>query len=245
MQPVMAPRWRAQLNRVIVLSSVLVGLPVLILAQWLRPGSGRRIALILVRLVGAACGVRIETKGHFSVDAGQEQIWVANHTSLLDIPALLTALPDAQFLAGADLFSIPVLGAAMRALGTVPVDRQNGFEGRRELSRLAKQGVPKTLVVFPQGGIGSGDRFQRFKTGAFALAIESGAGLHPLAIRGADLLLPPGSRLRVQPGVVVVEAVGSLSHLEVAQRHRRELRDWAQSTVTAALPPHASGAEGR
>ena len=58
---------------------------------------------------------------------GKNYIFMANHQSNLDIPALFSMLSDYnfRFLAKKELFSIPLFGPAMARIGHINIDRQN------------------------------------------------------------------------------------------------------------------------
>ena len=51
-------------------------------------------------------------------------VFVCNHQSTLDVPAVIAALPgQLRFLAKASLFRLPVVGWYMKRVGYIPVDR--------------------------------------------------------------------------------------------------------------------------
>ena len=226
---------RVQANRVLVGLGLLLGLPVIVVAEKLRRGSGRRIALRMVRAGSRAVGLGVDVIGTGQVPTGRAAVLVANHSSPLDIPVLMSAFPEVTFVAAADLYRVPLLGAAMRALGTVAVDRRRPREGRRALTELAISGAPPLLAIFPEGGIPpKGDR-KRFKTGAFALAIESGAVVVPVAIHHTADLLPPRGRLGIRPGWARVEGLDIIETTGVGADARRAIRDQAELSILDAL----------
>ena len=51
---------RSQVNRVLVALTLLVVLPAIAVAERIRPGAGRRIAISTGRRLARACGVRVE-----------------------------------------------------------------------------------------------------------------------------------------------------------------------------------------
>jgi 1-acyl-sn-glycerol-3-phosphate acyltransferase len=126
----------------------------------------------------------------------------------MDIPALLWADPDVRFMAAADLFRIPVLAAAMRAVGTVPIDRRTHDRAHDQLDAMVDEqhrGAGGDVAVFAEGGIAPAGQRLPFKSGAFSLAIRTASPLVPVAIHGSDRVLPPRGRLLVRSGVVTVE----------------------------------------
>ena len=177
-------------------------LPTVAVLERLRPTAGRRLLVRGIHVLARVHGLRFVVRGQPVDDT--PSVLVANHSSLLDIPALLVARPQARFLAAAGLFRIPLLAGAMRALGTVPIDRQDRRQARAQLDALAgERGAVDTIAVFAEGGI-SRNGVGPFKAGAFRLAIATERPVLPVAITGTAAALPPGARLRVRPATIVV-----------------------------------------
>lgn len=200
---------RSQLNRLLLLAALLLVLPGIAIAERVRRGAGRRVAVTAIRRVARACGIRIETSGSHALEPGASVVLVPNHTSPMDIAALLVASPDARFVAAAELFRIPLLGAAMRALGTVPIERHDEATSHRQVDELSRPEPDRTLVMFPEGGIAPTAEVEPFKTGAFVVAIQSGVPVIPVAITGSAAVLPRKGRLRLRPGTVRVELLAA------------------------------------
>jgi 1-acyl-sn-glycerol-3-phosphate acyltransferase len=226
---------RAQLNRVLVVCTLVAVLPLVAIAERTRRGCGRVVARRAVQRLGSACGVRFETLGHDRLDPSGSYVFVANHSSLIDIPAVLTAFPEIQFLAASGLFRIPLLRSAMRALRTVPIDRHDRQEAHRQLDELAAGGGHLRILVFAEGGIAPVGQHLPFKNGAFVLAIQTGATVVPVAIHHSNEVLPPGARLSVRPGTVVVEILEAIQTDAMTGDDRHQLRDRTRLAVVAAL----------
>jgi 1-acyl-sn-glycerol-3-phosphate acyltransferase len=71
-------------------------------------------------------------------------------------------------------------------------------------SRLLSNGA--ALLFFPEGHRSRTGRLQRFYSGAFKLAAETGIKIVPLCIKGTHEILPPG-RWWFKPGRVTVKAL--------------------------------------
>ena len=186
-------RLRAEGNRLLVVVALLLVLPGVVVAERIRDGSGRRLARWAVSVVATMCGVRFEVRGRPGTGAGRSII-TANHSSPMDIPALLIALPSIRFLAAADLFRVPLLAPAMRALDTVPIDRLDRAHARGQIDDLVadhRAGDAVDLAIFPEGAIAPPGSRLPFRSGAFTLAIRTGSTLAPVAICGTDVVLAP------------------------------------------------------
>lgn len=229
-------RWlRAQYNRFLILLCLLVALPVVIGAEYWRHGAGRRVARRWIKSTGRLCGVTFRVRGTEQLEATGNYVLVPNHTSLLDVPALLIACEEVQFLATAGLFHIPLLAQAMRAIGTESIDRHDPARARRQLDKLATVEGPRHLAVFAQGGIVPANERLQFKTGAFVLALKTGACVVPVAIHHTAELLPPRALFGVRPGTIVVELLVPVATDGLDLEQHRRLRDQVQAAVQRRL----------
>jgi 1-acyl-sn-glycerol-3-phosphate acyltransferase len=229
---------RSQLNRVVVVFALLIVLPAVAVAERVRRGSGRTVAVAAIKRIAILCGIRIEVRGGAQLDPASSYVLVPNHTSPMDIAAMLVARPDARFVAAAELFRIPLLGSAMRALGTVPIERSDAVSRRARVDELSAPQATRELIMFPEGGIAPTARVLPFKTGAFVVAINTSAPIVPVAISGAAGVLPHKGHLRVRPGTVRVELLTPVSTagLDVEDRAglARSARDHIVSTLHRA-----------
>ena len=226
---------RTRVNGLVVAAGLVLALPAVVIAERIRPGRGLWMAAIAVRTMARACGVTVEVRGVERLDPATAYVLVPNHSSILDTPAMVVARPGARFAAASELFAHPLLGPAMRALGTVPVDRRSPAVAARVLHDAAMVSAGRDLVVFPEGGLAPPGGRRRFKTGAFALAIAGGVPVVPVAIAGSDELLPPGGLLGVRPGRITVHVLEPVPTAGLDPRDRRRLRDGVEAAVLEAL----------
>ena len=151
-----------------------------------KPGSPYDVLPRLwARALLVVAGVRVKVHNRERAGDGSPHIFLANHVSWYDIPALGSFLPRAKFVAKAELFKIFVLGGAMRAVGMVPIERQNrkaAFGAYNEASRRIREG--NSVIVFPEGSRGYEYPLRPFKKGPFVLAIDAGAPIVPVLIYG-------------------------------------------------------------
>lgn len=231
----LAVRLRAQLNRAVAIPLLVVVLPSVAIAERVREGAGRRVAIAAADRVTWLCGVTVTVRGRERLETTTPYVLVPNHSSFLDIPAMLLADGDVVFLAAAGLFRIPLVAGAMRAIGTEPIDRHNRSAAYAELRDLARRGPGRRLVVFAEGRIPPPGERLPFKPGAFVLAVATGAAVVPVAIEGTSALLPPGGRLAVRPGQVTVTFLEPLPADGTAASDANALRARTESAVYAAL----------
>lgn len=166
---------RPQFNRLLLLAALLLALPGIAVAERLRRGAGRRLAVITIRRLARACGIHIGTPGSDAIGDATSVVLVPNLSSPMDIAAVLVARPDARFVAAAELFRIPLLRSAMRALDTVPIERHDPASSHHRVDELSRPEPGRSLVMFPEGAIAPNDQVGTFKTGAFVDGIRRAA----------------------------------------------------------------------
>jgi 1-acyl-sn-glycerol-3-phosphate acyltransferase len=111
-------------------------------------------------------------------------ILAANHASYLDPPLVGAPLRRVvNCLARESLFKYPGIGAFLRALRAVPVDREGGGATglRAILERLRAGGA---ILLFPEGTRTRDGRLQRAKSGIGLTVIKSEAPVVPVRVFG-------------------------------------------------------------
>lgn len=134
-------------------------------------------------------------------------IFVANHSSHMDTPVILRALPAAwrrrtAVAAAADYFyRVPWLAHAVSlAFNTVPVERKGeaaAGDGAATLARVIDDGW--SLVVFAEGTRSRDGTVGRLHSGAALLAADHGLAIVPVYVSGTHAVMPPGRRWMARP----------------------------------------------
>ena len=120
-------------------------------------------------------------------------ILCANHISAMDVFCIAAVYPrHVRFIAKKELFSIPVIGWLIKALGAIKIDRgSNDITAIRTAINEAKNGFP--VAIFPQG-----HRYPAvnpattpIKNGAAMIAYHAGCPVVPVSIntKGAKFSL--------------------------------------------------------
>ncbi len=111
-------------------------------------------------------------------------ILASNHASFLDPPLIGSAVRrQVNYLARESLFRFPLFGAYLRALNSVPVDRDGqGAKGLKMiLDRLLKGGA---IILFPEGTRTSDGNLQPARSGVGLTVIKSDAVVVPVRAFG-------------------------------------------------------------
>jgi 1-acyl-sn-glycerol-3-phosphate acyltransferase len=167
--------------------------------------SQHSMARIWGRMLLAVSFIQVRIEGREKLDPHANYVFVANHASFMDIPALLSALPHQfRFFAKKSLYKIPFVGWHLNRAGHLPVDRSNvraSLKSMTEGARIvAERGI--SVLLFPEGGRAP-EGLREFKEGAAYIAIKAGVPVVPIAIVGMRQLLPMGS-IHLRSGRVVV-----------------------------------------
>ncbi|MGZ4128603.1 MAG: lysophospholipid acyltransferase family protein [Actinomycetota bacterium] len=126
-------------------------------------------------------------------------IFIANHSSHLDAPLVLTSLPPAwrertATGAAADYFFDVWWRATATALvfNAFPVERSGGKGRATALARTMLQDG-WNVIMFPEGTRSKDGWVREFRLGAARLAVENGVPVVPIAIRGSYQSMPRGA----------------------------------------------------
>ena len=141
-----------------------------------------------------AGGVKVVLHDAHRANPENPHVFVSNHVSWFDVLALAAELPRYNFVAKAELFRVPVFGRGAKAVGTIPIERENrkaAFQAYEEAARRIRGG--DSVVVYPEGTRGTSYSLRPFKKGPFVLAIASQAPVVPTIVHGTIEVLPRGS----------------------------------------------------
>jgi 1-acyl-sn-glycerol-3-phosphate acyltransferase len=191
----------------IVLTTVAMNIASMVLAFFDRSGnSAHHAARLWAKLLLAESFIRVRAEGIEKLDPHGSYVFVSNHASYMDIPAILSTLPQQfRFFAKKGLYSIPFLGWHLRWAGHLPVDRSNARASLKTMSEGARLMSARriSVLLFPEGGR-SPHGLRAFKEGAAYIAIKAAVPIVPMAIVGMRELLPMGS-IHIRSGSVTVE----------------------------------------
>jgi 1-acyl-sn-glycerol-3-phosphate acyltransferase len=180
-------------------------------------------------------GVNVETKGLDRLDSARNYIFMANHVSNIDPPILVPLIPRrTSVLVKRELFSIPILGYAMRLGDLVAVDRANreaAVDSVRRAVEVLKRGL--NMVIFPEGTRSRDGRMLPFKKGPFYLALDSGVPVVPVSMVNTFQIWPKG-HFYIKPLTARVVFHEPLNPQDFATRD--ELMNAVRDKIASVLP---------
>ncbi len=161
------------------------------------------LAVTWSRLSCAIGPVRVRIHGKKNYSRFRSYVVVANHQSMIDIPALHGFIGlKIKWVMKQELREIPVFGAACNQLGCIFVDRSNHEASLLSIEEAKKKLSERSSVLFFAEGTRSRDgRVMPFKKGAFMFAMETGIPILPVTIKNSLSLLPSDS-VDLTPGTV-------------------------------------------
>jgi fatty-acyl-CoA synthase len=146
---------------------------------------------IFFRLIG--CPIRIDGTEHRT--ATQAHVFVANHTSFLDVLVVLAtfAVPY-RFVSKREVLSWPFIGTFLkrrRDFAFTREDPQQRLEQAEKIEEALRQGI--SVLVFPEGTFTPAEGLRAFQLGAFKAAVATKSPICPVSLRGVRNILRDGT----------------------------------------------------
>jgi 1-acyl-sn-glycerol-3-phosphate acyltransferase len=188
--------------------------------------------MFFVRLAG----VKVRVAGTERIPSGT-CLFVANHTSAIDGPAVVGAIPRRiAILLKEALFRWPVVGRSFLAARFIPVNRESRESAMASMDKATvalRNG--QSFLIYPEGTRSPDGRLQAFKKGAVTMAIHAGVHIVPVACSGAHQVMVKNS-LALHPGEILVEFLESIDAAKYSLAQRVELNDLVHDAIAAGLP---------
>lgn len=181
-------------------------------------------------------GIQVQVYGAENLPS-EGCVFLFNHSSFFDIFAIAGYIPDLRFGAKAELFKIPIFAQSMRAMGTIPIARQNRNEVYKVYDEAKVRFKNKEkFALSPEGGRFYGPHLSPFKAGPFMFAMSAQVPVVPLVILGAYQCLPKGEmiankdRFQRQIEIHILKPISTVGY-------RPDNRSELQARAYAAMDP--------
>ena len=151
-------------------------------------------------------GIKLSVSGLENIDKRNIYVFVSNHSSQYDIPALQYVIPiPISIVFKKELSKIPVFGWQLRTGPYIMIDRSNTESALKSIEKAKKRMTEKKLspLLYPEGTRSKTGEVQTFKRGAFYLAAKVGFPIIPVSISGASEILPKG-KFKINSGTIYV-----------------------------------------
>ena len=194
-----------------------------------------RATRVWSRMVLALAGCRLRVEGLGSLPMQGAALLVCNHTSYLDVVALLAAIPtEFRFVAKRELGAAPLIGAVIRKVGHLMVDRvdlSRGLADAEAVTTVLRSGT--SILFFPEGTFVGTAGILPFKLGAFKAAVDAQCAVIPIGLRGTRHILPASAWLP-RPGAIVVIIGSPITPEKSDWREMVRIRDHARAEIARA-----------
>jgi 1-acyl-sn-glycerol-3-phosphate acyltransferase len=181
-------------------------------------------------------GVRFHVVGLERIPKDRACVFMSNHVSNLDPPALISLIPGrTSAFMKRSLMQLPILGTGFRQGEFIAVDRSGSAAAAKESVAAAQRVLAKGvhITTFVEGTRSPDGRMLPFKKGPFFLAMGTGAPVVPVSIHGTESILGKGS-LRMKPGTAHIVFHEPINPGDFASRE--ELMRAVRTAIASGLP---------
>lgn len=139
-------------------------------------------------------GIKVNIINNLEEKDKSPLIYISNHSSLFDIPIVITACQDnIAIMYKKELEKIPIFGWCLKISPFIAVKREDPKSSMKSLEEAIKAVQGKySVLIFPEGTRSEDGAIGEFKRGAFMLASRSGKPILPVVIIGSNKVLPKG-----------------------------------------------------
>ena len=212
------------------------------------PGTlAARLTLWWHRRICRIFSVNIKTYGEVNQ---QPTLFVINHISWFDIPALGSAVP-VHFLSKDEINSWPIIGWLANRAGTLFIKRGHRGAAEQSISEIS-QALQNGghVIIFPEGTTTDGTSVKRFHSRLFQAAIDAGAPVQPVALlypheQGVHPKAPfigdtqfLDSTLDMMSESHIDSEIHFLSPLETGNYNRDQLAEKCQAEILELVEKH-------
>lgn len=217
-------------------------IPVVILAKVINPSGklSHKLGRMWAWGVLSIPGVKVEVEGVENIDENDQYIFISNHTSAFDIPAIYWGIRNKHgMLAKKQLKYVPFFGWAMWAAGHFFVDRKNHRAALAVMEQVAIQmseNKDHSLVIFAEGTRSLDGQLQPFKKGAFILSLDTGIPIVPVVINGAHKAKGKKQR-RINATTITLTVLPPMDPKQYSTETRQQYVDDAKAQFTQHYHP--------
>jgi len=144
-------------------------------------------------------GKRVRIVGWENIDKTKKHLLIANHTSIYDIPAIMTIVPRIAWIGRKYLVDIFGFGHLLTMTNYIPIEPGQPKQSRESIRRAiehAKDGL--TVAIFPEGTRTINGKLSAFKKGFIHIMRSADLDVLPITLNGF-YSLKPKNRFFIDP----------------------------------------------
>jgi len=170
-------------------------------------------------------GTRIIYHGLENLPERKGVLYVGNHQSYLDIPAILAVMEEpTAFVSKDSVGKTPFLGPILDVVGCVSIVREDirqSLNAIKEASQKLEKGL--NMVIFPEGTRSQGPVMGEFKKGSIKAATMVGAPIVPFRIENMYSIFEGNKGIKVKPCEVHVYFGEMIDIASMSRAEQKEL----------------------
>jgi 1-acyl-sn-glycerol-3-phosphate acyltransferase len=170
--------------------------------------------------------VQKNISGRENLDMSKPVIFIANHTSFLDILLGIMLHPKIVLMVKGWVYKSPFFGPIIRYAGYV-YSEDGPEENIEKVRGLVAEGY--SILIFPEGTRSEDGNIARFHKGAFYLAEQLNLDIQPILLHGAHDVLPKKDFL-IRAGALNVRVLPRITYADA--RWGATLRDKTKQIAT-------------
>lgn len=146
-------------------------------------------------------GKRVQITGWENLDKSGKHLLIANHTSIYDIPAIMTIIPRIAWIGRKYLIDIFGFGHLLKMIHYVPIEPgqpKQSMASLRQAVEHAREGL--TVAIFPEGTRTLDGELSPFKKGFIHIMRSAELDVLPVTLNGF-YSLKPKNRFFIDPRV--------------------------------------------
>jgi len=187
-----------------IVYTVILGIPTIFVAMVSKTGKAPfTIGKLWSWLILKTNRVKLQVEGLEKIVRNKSYVFISNHASNLDPPALCLAIPQTlRFIAKRSLAKVPIFGQALKLGRIILIDRsdnQKAVETINKAIKDLKDGI--SAFFFAEGTRSPDGMLQDFKKGGIMVALKTKLPIIPITVVDSFKLLPRKA-LRIRPGVL-------------------------------------------
>ena len=196
------------------------------------------LARIWAKLTFYGMGMRVKVLQKQTLKKGESYVFIANHTSMLDIMLMLILVKDNPFVfvGKEELAKIPIFGFFYKKTCILVNrgDAKSRFHVFESAQKRLQEGL--SICIFPEGGVPDDLNIilDKFKDGAFRIAVDHQIAIAPMSF-GKLKYFFPFNWGKGYPGVVPVIQHPIISTKNKTAADRKALKEEAYQMILDPL----------